>query len=155
MTLQVQRVFKLPVEALAEMQTESQKAGFRAIDRLINDWMTETNRFDRPEEALFIARHTNRVIGICGLNHDPYADSIRIGRVRRLYVMQDSRRQGIGRVLVHQVIRAARPSFDWLHVRTTSPIAAQFYQSLGFTTCDREFVSHVLNLTTVHLEEPL
>ncbi|MBD2058179.1 GNAT family N-acetyltransferase [Oculatella sp. FACHB-28] len=148
---EVQRVLDLPVQELAEMLAESKTAGFRAIDRLINEWRAGVNRFDRPGEALFLAKQGNHIIGICGLNHDPYANSTRIGRIRRLYVMQSDRRQGVGRSLVHHVIQAAL-SFDWLHVRTTSPIAGQFYQSLGFTTCDSEFVTHVLNLTTVHLK---
>lgn len=149
--LQVQRTLELPIRTLAEMLAESKADGYRAIDRLINDWLSAANRFDRPGEVLFIARQDKRIVGVCGLNHDPYANSIRIGRVRRLYVMQDSRRQGIGRVLVDNVIRAAKPSFDWLHVRTSNPIAAQFYQSLSFTACSHELATHTLNLTTPYL----
>ncbi|HEY9661636.1 MAG TPA: GNAT family N-acetyltransferase [Allocoleopsis sp.] len=130
-------------------------AGFRAIDRLITDWETGANRFDRPEEALFIARQGDRILGVCGLNHDPYIDSNQIGRVRRLYVMQDSLRQGIGRTLVHQVIEVAKLSFDRLHVRTTNPIAAQFYQSLGFMPYHDESATHTLNLTTTHSDRSL
>jgi GNAT superfamily N-acetyltransferase len=146
MMFQVQKILELPIEALDEMLAESKEINFRAIDRLINDWLTETNRFDRPGEALFGAWQGDRLVGICGLNDDPYANSTHVGRVRRLYVMQDSRRQGVGRVLVHQVIQEAHRSFVWLHVRTDNPIAAQFYQALDFTTCNSEFVTHSLKL---------
>jgi ribosomal protein S18 acetylase RimI-like enzyme len=152
MALEVQRIRDLPRQEFAEMLTESKTAGFRAIDRLVTDWETGANHFDCPGEALFIARRDNRILGVCGLNRDPYIHFSKVGRVRRLYVMQDSRRQGIGRRLTHQIIEVAEQSFDWLHVRTTNPIAAEFYQSLGFMTCRSQLVTHTLDLTTTHLD---
>jgi ribosomal protein S18 acetylase RimI-like enzyme len=146
--VEVQSIRHLPIQEFTEMLAESKMVGFRAIDRLVTDWETGINRFDRPGEALFIARQGNLILGVCGLNHDPYTDSSQIGRVRRLYVMQDNRRQEIGQTLVHQVIEVAKLSFDRLHVRTTNPMAAQFYQSLGFMPCHDESATHSLNLTT-------
>ncbi len=156
MTLEIQRIRYLPTQEFTEMLAESKIAGFRAIERLVTEWETDVNHFDRPGEALFIARKgapqsgsgSDRILGVCGLNRDPYIDSNQIGRVRRLYVMQDSRRQGIGRTLVHQVIEVAKLSFNRLHVRTTNPIAAQFYQSLGFMACHSESATHTLDLIT-------
>jgi GNAT superfamily N-acetyltransferase len=148
MALEIQRIRYLPTQEFTEMLAESKMVGFRAIDRLITDWETGANRFDRRGEALFIVRQGDRILGVCGLNYDPYIDSSQIGRVRRLYVMQDSRRQGIGRTLVHQIIEVAKLSFNRLHVRTTNPIAAQFYQSLGFMACHCESATHTLNLIT-------
>lgn len=143
---EVQRIRHLPIQEFTKMLAESKMAGFRAIERLVTDWETGINRFDRPGEALFIARQGDRILGVCGLNCDPYINPSQIGRVRRLYVMQDSRRQGIGRTLVHQIIEVAKLSFDRLHVRTTNPIAAQFYQSLSFMACHCESATHTLNL---------
>lgn len=151
--IQAEQILELPVEALSDMLTESKTANFRAIDRLIQEWTTHANRFDHLGEALFIARQGDRILGICGLNRDPYTQSAKVGRVRRLYVMQNSRRQGIGRMLVHRVIQAAKDHFEWLHVRTSDPIAVQFYQSLGFIRCDNEFVTHTLQLTTFSFKE--
>lgn len=156
MALEIQRIRYFPTQEFTEILAESRMAGCRAIDRLITDWETGANRFDRPGEALFITRQgapqsgsgSDRILGVCGLNRDPYINSSQIGRVRRLYVMQDSRRQGIGRTLVHQVIEVAKLSFNWLHVRTTNPIAAQFYQSLGFMPCHSESATHTLDLIT-------
>ena len=163
MTLEIQIIRHLPIQEFTEMMAESKMAGFRAIDRLVTDWETGANRFDRPGEALFIARQgapqsgsgSDRILGVCGLNRDPYIDSNQIGRVRRLYVMQDNRRQGIGQILVHRVIEVAKLSFDRLHVRTTNPVAAQFYQSLGFTPCHSESATHTLNLRTTRLHRSL
>jgi GNAT superfamily N-acetyltransferase len=155
MTLEIQRIRYLPTQEFTEILAESKMAGFRAIERLVTDWETGINRFDRPGEALFIARQGDRILGVCGLNRDPYINSSQIGRVRRLYVMQDNRRQGIGRTLVHQVIEVAKLSFDWLHVRTANSIAAQFYQSLGFMPCHSESATHTLNLITTRLHRSL
>lgn len=155
MTFEVQRIRHLPIQEFTEMLAESKTTGFRAIERLVTDWETDVNRFNRPGEALFIARQDDRIFGVCGLNCDPYIDSSRTGRVRRLYVMQNNRRQGIGRTLVHQIIEVAKLSFDRLHVRTTNPIAAQFYQSLGFMPCHDESATHTLNLITTRLHRSL
>jgi GNAT superfamily N-acetyltransferase len=152
---EVQRIRHLPIQEFTEILAESKTAGFRAIERLVTDWETGINRFNRPGEALFIARNSDRILGVCGLNCDPYTDSNQIGRVRRLYVMQDSRRQGIGQTLVHQIIEVAKLSFDRLDVRTTNPVAAQFYQSLGFMPCHCESATHTLNLITTHSDRLL
>jgi ribosomal protein S18 acetylase RimI-like enzyme len=155
MTLEIQRIRYLPTQEFTEILAESKMAGFRAMERLITDWQTGVNRFDRPGEALFIARKSDHILGVCGLNRDPYIDSSQIGRIRRLYVMQENRRQGIGQTLVHQIIEVAKLSFDWLHVRTTNPVAAQFYQSLGFMPCHYESATHTLNLITTRLDRSL
>jgi ribosomal protein S18 acetylase RimI-like enzyme len=153
MVFEVQRIQHLPIQEFTEMLVESKTSGFRAIERLLTDWETGANRFDRSGEALFIARQDESIVGVCGLNRDPYIDSSEIGRVRRLYVMQKNRRLGIGRTLVHQIIEVANLRFDWLHVRTTNPIAAQFYHSLGFMACNCESATHTLNLITKRLRQ--
>jgi GNAT superfamily N-acetyltransferase len=155
MAFEVQRIRHLPIQEFTEMLAESKMAGFRAIERLVTDWETGINRFDRPGEALFIARQGDRILGVCGLNRDPYTGSNQIGRVRRLYVMQDNRRQGIGQILVNRVIEVAKLSFDRLHVRTSNPVAAQFYQSLGFMPCHDESATHTLNLITTRSDRSL
>jgi GNAT superfamily N-acetyltransferase len=72
------------------------------------------------------------VVGVCGLNVDPYAAEPRVGRVRHLYVLSGQRRLGVGRRLVSEVIEAARGRFDRLRLRTENPGAAQFYEAIGF-----------------------
>ena len=87
------------------------------------------------------------VVGLCGLNVDPYTAEGRVGRVRHLYVMEASRRHGIGRRLVAEVIAAARDSFDRLRLRTANPEAARLYEGLGFAPCAGEAdCTHALDL---------
>lgn len=89
----------------------AEREGFRFIRRLIDEWSSGDNRFDRPGEAFFIARDGERLSGLCGVNVDPYVPSGETARLRHLYV--DSRYSGGGKILrsmwVHPgVVFAAR-----------------------------------------------
>ena len=112
---------------------ESERAGLSFVRRLAEEWASGRNRFDGPGEALFAALTRGRLIGVCGLNVDPYTTAPRVGRVRHLYVRAAHRRLGTG--------RAARPNgdrgrreirFDTLRLSTQNPAAARLYESLGF-----------------------
>jgi ribosomal protein S18 acetylase RimI-like enzyme len=97
--------------------------------------------------VLFVARVGDDVVGVCGLNVDPYVDDPTIGRVRHLYVLVRRRRSGIGEQLVADVIEAARGRFERLHLRTTNLTAARLYERLGFRrTGEGRDRTHVLDL---------
>jgi GNAT superfamily N-acetyltransferase len=126
---------------------ESEQGGLQFVRRLQDDWRSGANRFDRPGEALFAAIDEVRLLGVCGLNVDPYSPSPRVGRVRHLYVSVAHRRQRIGSRLVHEVIAAARHSFDRLRLRTNDPHAARFYEQLGFLRYEADSsATHELDL---------
>jgi GNAT superfamily N-acetyltransferase len=128
----VERLTGLPPEALAALVADSEQAGWRFLRRLADEWAAGANRFDRPGEALFGAWAGGRLVGVCGLNVDPYAADPGVGRVRRLYVLAECRRLGVGRRLVQAVLDAGRGRFGSLRLRTESPQAAAFYERLGF-----------------------
>lgn len=154
MMLRIQKVVDLQVDTLSEIFLESRSNGFNAISRLITDWTSGSNRFDRPGEALFLAQHADRCIGTCGLNLDPYAQSATVGRIRRLYVLSHYRRQGVGRSLVKQVISEGCLSFEWLHVRTDSLSGNLLYRSLSFVPdLTSETVTHKLHLKVNSLDD--
>jgi GNAT superfamily N-acetyltransferase len=132
MALAIEPLIGSPADRVAELVAESERHGLRFIRRLTEEWASGVNRFDRPGEALFVARVGERVVGVCGLNVDPYAAAPRVGRVRHLYVLSGQRRLGVGRRLVSEVIEAARGRFDHLRLRTENPGAAQFYEAIGF-----------------------
>src|SRR5262249_23887642 len=46
-----------------------------------DDWESGANRFDGPGEVLFEARVGSRLVGICGLDRDPYAQWAEIGHL--------------------------------------------------------------------------
>jgi GNAT superfamily N-acetyltransferase len=155
MTLKIERIPDLVaperVTGLAALLQESQSQGHRFVQRLVEDWVAGSNQFDQPGEAFFVAKQSDRLVGICGLNRDPYTAVSNIGRVRHLYVMQFDRRQGVGRALVERVIAEACFTFNWLHARTDNPIAAQFYCTLGFTSCSgQRDLTHRFKLDSIH-----
>jgi ribosomal protein S18 acetylase RimI-like enzyme len=142
----IERLSGEPADRLQPLIAESERQGFAFVRRLVEEWRSGANRFDRPGEALFAARAGDDLVGVCGLNVDPYADDPRVGRVRHLYVLAAYRRAGVGEQLVTDVIETARRHFGRLHLRTTSAAAARFYERLGFRPTPGRHHSHVLEL---------
>ena len=118
----------------------------RLVRRLVDEWRDGSNRFDRPGEALFGAWLDGPLVGVCGLNIDPYAGDDRVGRVRHLYVLSAFRRAGVGRALMAEVLAAARERFGTLRLSTTNPAAVRLYESLGFRPMPARDCTHVLPL---------
>jgi GNAT superfamily N-acetyltransferase len=128
----IQRVSRLSPDHLAPLVADSEQAGLRFVRRLVDEWIEGLNRFDRPGESLFTAVRDGRLVGVCGLNVDPYSTTPRVGRLRHLYVLTPCRRTGVGRRLVETVVAAATGTFDVLRLRTSNPEAARLYETLGF-----------------------
>ena len=135
MILSIHELTQLLPGHLAAAAEEAERAGYRFVSRLVDEWASGINRFDRPGESLLVAVLGGQVVGVCGLNADPYLSNNRVGRVRHLYVLAAHRRAGIGRRLLNAVIAAARGKFDRLRLRTKDAEAAAFYQRLGFRPC--------------------
>ena len=134
-------------DCLAELIVESEQHGLRFVRRLADEWASGANRFDRPGEALFVARSAGDVVGVCGLNVDPYATALDVGRVRHLYVLRAHRHRGIGQQLVTAIVQAARGRFQRLRLRTQNPEAARLYERLGFRAAvDATDCTHVMEL---------
>src|SRR5580704_17872728 len=94
----ITRLSALPADRLAELIAESQQTGFGMVRRLVEEWDTGANQFAQPGEVFLAAMTGPRIVGVCGLNRDPYVESsdmlLRVGRVRRLYVLTAFRRRG-------------------------------------------------------------
>jgi GNAT superfamily N-acetyltransferase len=132
MNVLVERIQDLPIDALAPLVTESEQTGWKFVRRLSDEWVSGTNRFNKRGEAIFAASAAGALIGVCGLNVDPYASDPRVGRVRHLYVLSGFRQLGVGRQLVEAVVAAAKGQFGLLRLQTESGEAAEFYEALGF-----------------------
>jgi len=132
LAVEIVQVTELASGEFAPIVADSESDGWRFLRRLVDDWTSGVNRFDRPGEALFVARIDGCVVGVCGLNLDPYTSDEATGRVRRLYVLQSHRSKGIGQRLVKAVIAAASGRFRRLRVRTENAAATRLYERLGF-----------------------
>lgn len=95
-TIRVTTLADAPAERLAALVAESERDGLGFVRRLVEEWTSGANRFDQPGAALFVASIDGAVVGVCGLNVDPYAARAGVGRVRHLYVLAPYRRRGAG-----------------------------------------------------------
>ena len=147
MRIRIERLHELPAERVRPMIEESELAGLGFVRRLAEDWASGRNRFDRAGEVMLGAVMGSRLIGVCGLNIDPYAGAPDVGRVRHLYVLAAHRRRGVARLLLAAVIDAARGLFVTLRLRTSNEAAARLYESLGFRRqADDPHCTHLMEL---------
>lgn len=154
-TNQIQEVSDLLLFDLSSLEKDSNMDGHRHISRLIDEYKSGKNRFSKPGEALFIATEDQTIVGVCGINQDPYNDQ-RIGRLRRLYVLREFRRYGIGRMLVESVIKNSKGKFEKLILRTDNPVACEFYKSLGFKEItEMANTTHIIELEFNHGDNKL
>jgi adenylate kinase family enzyme/GNAT superfamily N-acetyltransferase len=131
---------------LAPLNEQAIREGFQFVARLVNDWASGSNTFSEPGERLVGAFRDDELLGICGLNRDPYAAQSGVGRLRHLYVKKAERQRGIGFALVGNFLEEARGIFRIIRLRTDTPEAAIFYERLGFRRTLEENATHVWTL---------
>jgi GNAT superfamily N-acetyltransferase len=129
----ISRVHTLPPDLDRELVPASVREGFEPVRWLHDDWEAGTNRFSAPGEAFYVARVDGRLVGVCGVNRDPFVDDPTVGRLRRLYVLPEFRRRGVGRQLVERALQDAGEHFDVVRLRTTDARSAAFFEVVGFT----------------------
>ena len=94
--------------------------------------------------AKFGAFFSGQLIGVGGLNIDPYEPGPGLGRVRRMFIDPAHRGRGIGRALIGAIEAHAAQHFVQLQLFTDSVDAARFYETLGYRPiAGRDKVSHV------------
>ncbi|MEB5696581.1 GNAT family N-acetyltransferase [Klebsiella aerogenes] len=126
------------------LRTESLEQHFNMLRRLAENWQSGKNRFNTPGEKLLGAFVRGQLVGVCGLNVDPFSQQPRAGRIRHLYIRDSHRRQGIGQQLLVSVITHSGAWFDFLN--THAPAQAwPFYERFGFRPVyDEPRVTHRL-----------
>jgi hypothetical protein len=78
--ISIARAEDLDLSVLQKLRVESSREGFRFIERLFDGWVSGANRFNDSGEALFLTVIDGQVVGVCGLNRDPYVSAPNIGR---------------------------------------------------------------------------
>jgi GNAT superfamily N-acetyltransferase len=128
------------------LKDESRLEGYWMLVTLAEGWASGGNRFLKRGEVLYGAWQGRDLVGVCGLNVDPYLGDRSQGRVRHLFVGAAHRRDGLGRMLVETIIDRARQHFAVLNTRAPRE-AFPFYERLGFQRMEeQEFVTHRLKL---------
>jgi GNAT superfamily N-acetyltransferase len=142
----IKKINQISLKDIAELLEESKDEGFRHIERLLNEFESGVNRFDKPGEALYVAVVANRIVGIGGLNTDPYSNDT-AGRLRRLYVLKECRGQGIGKEITETILGKAKDYYKTIVLKTDNPKASKFYVRLGFSKiADNDKVTHRIDL---------
>ncbi|WP_193726822.1 GNAT family N-acetyltransferase [Paenibacillus guangzhouensis] len=93
----IERVVILEQYNLNLLLEESISEGYKFVQKLIDDYTVGSNKFNRSGETLFVAIIDEEVVGIGGLNIDPYLDLNDVGRLRHLYVLPRYRSSGVGK----------------------------------------------------------
>ncbi len=128
------------IRALAKIASVD---GHQNIETLVNEFDSGVNRFKKPGEALFGAYDATSILGIGGINIDPYYGLPTVARVRRLFVKPDARRRGVATALMLQIEEIGRRYFSKLQLLTNSQTASRFYINLGYRTVEhKEKISH-------------
>lgn len=133
MAARIEKIEDLQAIDLSKLVEESEAEGYRFVRRLVDQYADGTNRFDQPGEVLYGVREANgEIVAIGGLNRDPYAGKAGVGRLRRIYICEKVRRQGIGTRLLNAILDHAGEHFNEVVVRTDSSTADAFYRANGF-----------------------
>ena len=130
--MQIKRLEVFDPNLLKDLIKLSQKEGFRFLDRFRTEWENGKNQFDGQGEGIFQLTINGKLVGLVGLNRDPYWQDALIGRLRRLYIHPEYRNKGLGRKLVAFILDFAKAHFQLITLRTDQKVAAQFYLALGF-----------------------
>ncbi|MGI9408208.1 MAG: GNAT family N-acetyltransferase [Hyphomicrobiaceae bacterium] len=147
MTTQYETVpINFPAAETADLVSDARAAGFRFVDRLTREWETGENRFDRQGEKFLGVSLHRTLVGMGGLNIDPYAKDPGIGRIRHLYVLSTRRRSGIGSLLLTRLLDGAEQHFKRIRLRTAETTPDAFYTAHGFRPSDEVNASHELIL---------
>ena len=151
-TSRIERVRTLEPNDLDRLVARSLEEEFRFVERLRHEYASGQNRFERPGEVLLIARESQTVIAVIGLNHDPYRQ-LGVMRVRRFYVLPEHRGTGLGQKMLLQVIELARiANTRILELSTDNPRASRFYEQNGFEVVQAEHATHRLSLRNLSFE---
>jgi GNAT superfamily N-acetyltransferase len=143
--MQIREILQIgpDIQTLATVASEQ---GFGSVRRLVDEHLSGDNRFDLDGEVLFGVYADQTIVGIGGLNVDPYESGRRIGRLRRFYVKPELRRYGVGTKLLRRIEERANGQFPSLQLFAPSEAAGKFYESFGYTRQFRHKVSHAKSL---------
>jgi GNAT superfamily N-acetyltransferase len=148
--IEIARISYIQSEAINHLLEESLSQGFRLVERLVREYHSGLNCFDKSGEVLLTASVQGAVVGIGGLNRDPYFHDPKVGRLRHLYVESVWRRRGVGRLLVSELIHEAKQHYQLLTLRTNTAAGDEFYRKLGFQTHPNwEHTTHHLQLSEI------
>ncbi|MGH0593488.1 GNAT family N-acetyltransferase [Bacillus pretiosus] len=128
-TQQIEDLMKYEHDYLVQ---ESKEEGFNFLIKLISEYENKINIFNKTGECLYGIFQGEKLIGIGGLNEDPYTENNTIGRLRRFYISKNYRRKGLGNLLLNRLLLHAEKYFKVVVLHTDSKQGDVFYNANGF-----------------------
>lgn len=128
----IQQIEDLMIYEYDYLVQESKDEGFNFLLKLINEYKNEINTFNKTVECLYGIFQGENLIGIGGLNVDPYTENNKIGRLRRFYISKDYRRTGLGNLLLNRLLSHAEKNFQIVVLHTDTKQGNAFYLANGF-----------------------
>lgn len=139
------KTLKLLPPSLEILAHEASSEDFHFLFTLIDEWRAGKS-FNKEGELLLGAFDNDKLVGIAGINQDPYLADPSIGRVRRFYISKDYRRKGVGKQLLTQIIEHGKTNFTKLTLRTETDRGAAFYEDSGFRKSELKDCSHEMTV---------
>ncbi len=131
-------------EGFAALKAQSLGEHFNMLRRLEANWLSGDNRFNAPGEKLLGIFADEELVGIGGLNRDPFSEDKRAGRIRHLYLSPAWRGKGIGQQLLQALLSGGHGWFDFYNTHAPEH-AFRFYETAGFQAVSgEERVTHRL-----------
>ncbi|WP_243522499.1 GNAT family N-acetyltransferase [Bacillus pseudomycoides] len=144
---QLKQIESLSQVDITHLVEASEKEGYNFLIKLVNEYRNKTNTFNKNGEYLYGVFQGEVLIGIGGINQDPYTKAKAIGRLRRFYISKECRRKGIGNLLLKRILSDAKEHFQIVVLYTDTKQASQFYISNGFMKSERyQGSTHYLRL---------
>lgn len=144
--LQVIEIVDSNFSLIKELANEAVAVGHSLGRKLLEEWKDGSNTFANPGEKLWGVAANGVYVAFGGLNVDPYANEVTVGRIRHIYVASNARGRGVGRFLMENILAEAKKHFKVVRLSTKNPVAASLYESLGFLKTDGHKVTHVLDV---------
>ncbi|TAZ00803.1 GNAT family N-acetyltransferase [Rhizobium leguminosarum] len=151
MTINIRRLRDRLPQEIADLESEARQEGYLHITRLIDEWSTGDNRFQRDGERLLGAYVDDALAGIGSMTVETAMSGVL--RMRRFYVRPATRGRGIGRILALALLDHARSFCTVVIVHAGNDGAAKFWESLGFQPHGRDGYTHLLALQR-HSDDP-
>ncbi|MDA2516308.1 GNAT family N-acetyltransferase [Bacillus cereus] len=130
--IHIQQIENFMGYEFSHLVQDSEEEGFNFLIRLINEYKNEINTFNKTGECLYGIFRGDMLIGVGGLNEDPYTKDNKIGRLRRFYISKDFRRIGLGNLLLNQLLCHAEKYFEVIVLHADTKQGDAFYTANGF-----------------------
>ncbi|WP_242239755.1 GNAT family N-acetyltransferase [Bacillus cereus group sp. BfR-BA-01309] len=130
--IHIQEIENLKKHVFNHLVQESEEEGFNFLKKLISDYENKINTFNKIGECLYGIFQGEKLIGIGGLNEDPYTENNKVGRLRRFYISKDYRRIGLGNLLLNRLLFHAEKYFKVVVLHTDTKQGNAFYTANGF-----------------------